>query len=69
MNGFTFTTDQYSLLVQNKGKSPLAVSISAPDYVQLQKTEIQLQSKEDKEVFLHDTMLAKVLYNSFYYFC
>ncbi|EEF51340.1 putative uncharacterized protein DDB_G0289963 [Ricinus communis] len=42
--------DQYSLLVQNKGKNPLTVTISAPDYVHIEKTEIQLQSKEDKKV-------------------
>ncbi|KAJ9173717.1 hypothetical protein P3X46_016827 [Hevea brasiliensis] len=42
--------DQYSLLIQNKGKNPLTVTISAPDFVQLEKTEIQLQAKEDKKV-------------------
>ncbi|CAK7335709.1 unnamed protein product [Dovyalis caffra] len=39
-----------SLLIQNKGKVPLSVTISAPDFVQLEKTKIQLQEKEDKKV-------------------
>ncbi|KDP25306.1 hypothetical protein JCGZ_20462 [Jatropha curcas] len=41
---------QYSLLIQNKGKKPLKVAISAPDFVELEKTELQLQAKEDKKV-------------------
>ncbi|OVA01948.1 hypothetical protein BVC80_9079g90 [Macleaya cordata] len=40
----------YSLLIQNKGTSPLSVNISAPDYVQLEKSTIQLLQKEDKKV-------------------
>lgn len=39
-----------SLLVQNKGKGPLNVNISAPDFVWLEKTQIQLQEKEDVKV-------------------
>ncbi|XP_057968091.1 uncharacterized protein LOC131157751 isoform X2 [Malania oleifera] len=39
-----------SLLIQNKGKGPLSVAISAPDFVHLEKTSIQLQEKEDKKV-------------------
>lgn len=39
-----------SLLIQNKGKGPLTVMISAPDYVQLEETKIQLQEKENKKV-------------------
>ncbi|XP_021894838.1 uncharacterized protein LOC110812378 isoform X2 [Carica papaya] len=39
-----------SLLIQNKGKSPLNIKISAPDFVRLEKTEVQLQEKEDRKV-------------------
>ncbi|XP_034895117.1 uncharacterized protein [Populus alba] len=39
-----------SLLIQNKGKGPLSVTISAPDFVQLEKTKIQLKEKEDRKV-------------------
>ncbi|KAL9369467.1 hypothetical protein Peur_040666 [Populus x canadensis] len=39
-----------SLLIQNKGKGPLNVTISAPDFVHLEKTKIQLQEKDDKKV-------------------
>ncbi|XP_057994491.1 uncharacterized protein LOC131174716 [Hevea brasiliensis] len=41
---------QYSLLIQNKGNSPLTVTISAPDFVQLETTEIQLQAEQDEKV-------------------
>lgn len=47
-----FPGAQYSLLVQNKGKKPLTVTISAPDFVQLEKTQLQLQEKQDEKVFL-----------------
>lgn len=40
-----------SLLIQNKGTGPLTVKISAPDSVHLEKSEVQLQAKEDKKVF------------------
>ncbi|KAJ6415052.1 hypothetical protein OIU84_003948 [Salix udensis] len=39
-----------SLFIQNKGKGPLSVTISAPDFVQLGETNIQLKEKEDKKV-------------------
>ncbi|XP_052209729.1 uncharacterized protein LOC127813055 isoform X2 [Diospyros lotus] len=39
-----------SLLIQNKGNSPLSVTISAPDFVQLEETKVQLQEKKDKKV-------------------
>uniref|UniRef100_A0A5B6ZQL4 DUF7356 domain-containing protein n=1 Tax=Davidia involucrata TaxID=16924 RepID=A0A5B6ZQL4_DAVIN len=39
-----------SLLIQNKGKGPLSVTISAPGFVWLEKKKIQLQEKEDKKV-------------------
>ncbi|KAJ6933742.1 hypothetical protein NC651_008979 [Populus alba x Populus x berolinensis] len=39
-----------SLLIQNKGKGSLSVTISAPDFVHLEKTKIQLKAKEDKKV-------------------
>ncbi|XP_050229081.1 uncharacterized protein LOC126678219 [Mercurialis annua] len=41
--------DKQSLFVQNRGKMPVTVAISAPEHVQLEK-EIQLQAKEDKMV-------------------
>ena len=44
-----------SLLIQNKGKGPLNVTISAPDFVHLEKTKIQLQEKDNKKVFMTDT--------------
>ncbi|MCL7048551.1 hypothetical protein MKW94_028259 [Papaver nudicaule] len=40
----------YSLLIQNKGTSPLSISISAPKYVRLEESTIQLRQKEDKKV-------------------
>jgi len=43
-----------SLLIQNKGKGSLSVTISAPDFVHLEKTKIQLKEKEDKKVFMTD---------------
>ncbi|XAR70184.1 hypothetical protein NMG60_11026959 [Bertholletia excelsa] len=39
-----------SLLIQNKGKGPLSVTISAPDFVQLGKTKIELQEKKNAKV-------------------
>lgn len=42
---------EVSLLVQNKGKGPLNVTIiSAPDFVKLEKTQIQLKENEDDQV-------------------
>ncbi|WCJ26501.1 hypothetical protein M5689_008312 [Euphorbia peplus] len=41
---------QYSLLVQNKVKKPLVVAISAPDFVKLEKTEIQLLPEANQKV-------------------
>ncbi|OMP02981.1 hypothetical protein COLO4_10690 [Corchorus olitorius] len=38
-----------SLLIQNKGKGPLSITISAPAFVHLEKTEVELQEKEDKK--------------------
>ncbi|KAJ6705433.1 DENTIN SIALOPHOSPHOPROTEIN-LIKE ISOFORM X1 [Salix purpurea] len=38
-----------SLFIQNKGKGPLRVTISAPDFVQLGETNIQLKEKEDQK--------------------
>ncbi|KAF2313444.1 hypothetical protein GH714_011039 [Hevea brasiliensis] len=40
---------QYTLLIQNKGNSPLTVTISAPDFVKLETTEIQLQAEQDEK--------------------
>ncbi|GAV65779.1 hypothetical protein CFOL_v3_09293 [Cephalotus follicularis] len=39
-----------SLLIQNKGKGPLSITISAPDFVKLEETKVELQEKEDKKV-------------------
>ncbi|KAG9448308.1 hypothetical protein H6P81_014436 [Aristolochia fimbriata] len=39
-----------SLLIQNKGSRPLAVKISAPDYVKLEETRVQLKENENKKV-------------------
>ncbi|KAF3448695.1 hypothetical protein FNV43_RR09408 [Rhamnella rubrinervis] len=39
-----------SLLIQNKGKNPLTISISAPKSVQLGTTEVQLQENRNTEV-------------------
>ncbi|KAL3844485.1 hypothetical protein ACJIZ3_001888 [Penstemon smallii] len=39
-----------SLLIQNKGKGPVTVTISAPNLVQLEKSRIELKGKEDTEV-------------------
>ncbi|CAK9324825.1 unnamed protein product [Citrullus colocynthis] len=41
---------QLSLLIQNQGTGPLTVKISAPNFVHLEKSEVQLQEKEDKKV-------------------
>ncbi|KAL8138857.1 hypothetical protein V2J09_004858 [Rumex salicifolius] len=38
------------LLIKNIGKQPLIVGIAAPENVQLEKTKVQLQAKEDKKV-------------------
>lgn len=38
------------LLIQNKGKGPLVVTISAPDSVQLEERKVQIQEKEDTKV-------------------
>ncbi|XWS38240.1 hypothetical protein CRYUN_Cryun19dG0113900 [Craigia yunnanensis] len=39
-----------SLLIQNKGKGPLTLKISAPAFVQLEETDVELQEKQDKKV-------------------
>ncbi|XP_007040503.2 PREDICTED: uncharacterized protein LOC18606692 isoform X1 [Theobroma cacao] len=39
-----------SLLIQNKGKGPLTIKISAPAFVQLEETDVELQEKQDKKV-------------------
>ncbi|XP_021279875.1 uncharacterized protein LOC110413421 [Herrania umbratica] len=39
-----------SLLIQNKGKEPLTIKISAPAFVQLEETDVELQEKQDKKV-------------------
>lgn len=49
-----------SLLVQNKGKGPLTVKISASDYVHLETTKILLLEKEYKKVLALTESLASV---------
>ncbi|MCD7459451.1 hypothetical protein HAX54_040923, partial [Datura stramonium] len=39
-----------SLLVQNKGKSTVSILIKAPEFVQLEKDNIELQGKENKKM-------------------
>ncbi|XP_021757653.1 uncharacterized protein LOC110722683 [Chenopodium quinoa] len=39
-----------SLLIRNKGSEPVTVTITAPEFVQLEETKVQLQQKEDKKV-------------------
>ncbi|KAL9177505.1 hypothetical protein ABFS82_01G063000 [Erythranthe guttata] len=39
-----------SLLIQNMGKGSLSINISAPDLVQLEKNQIELEEKKDTEV-------------------
>lgn len=41
---------ELSLLIQNKGNSSINVKITAPNFVHLEKTTIQLQEKEGTEV-------------------
>ncbi|RZC84838.1 hypothetical protein C5167_047623 [Papaver somniferum] len=40
----------YSLLIQNKGTTPLSINIAAPKYVRLEESTIKLLQKEDKKV-------------------
>ncbi|XP_050377540.1 uncharacterized protein LOC126794802 [Argentina anserina] len=39
-----------SLLIQNKGKDPLVVTISAPEFVLLEKSKVQLKEKANAKV-------------------
>lgn len=39
-----------SLLIQNKGKGPLDVNITAPDFVSLEQSRVHLKAKENAEV-------------------
>ncbi|KAK6158378.1 hypothetical protein DH2020_005692 [Rehmannia glutinosa] len=39
-----------SLLIQNMGKDSLSITISAPDLVQLEKKQIELQENKDTEI-------------------
>ncbi|KAF8412127.1 hypothetical protein HHK36_000083 [Tetracentron sinense] len=43
-------SQEHSLFIQYKGKGPLTVMISAPDFVQLENKTVQFQKKEDKKV-------------------
>uniref|UniRef100_A0A803LWH9 DUF7356 domain-containing protein n=1 Tax=Chenopodium quinoa TaxID=63459 RepID=A0A803LWH9_CHEQI len=45
----TYSPD-LSLLIRNKGSEPVTVTITAPEFVQLEETKVQLQQKEDKKV-------------------
>ncbi|XP_022737227.1 uncharacterized protein LOC111290102 [Durio zibethinus] len=44
-----------ALLIQNKGKGPLSIKISAPAFVQLEETDVELQKKQDKKVKVYIT--------------
>jgi hypothetical protein len=46
------------LLIQNKGKGPLSVTISAPAFVQLEERNVQIQEKEHKKVLMQKTKFA-----------
>ncbi|XWS48807.1 hypothetical protein CRYUN_Cryun13aG0108200 [Craigia yunnanensis] len=39
-----------SLLIQNKGTGPITIKISAPAFVQLEETDVELQEKQDRKV-------------------
>ncbi|XP_010266488.1 PREDICTED: uncharacterized protein LOC104603989 [Nelumbo nucifera] len=39
-----------SLLIQNKGTSLITINITAPDFVHLEETKVELREKEDKKV-------------------
>ncbi|XP_076957504.1 uncharacterized protein LOC143633004 [Bidens hawaiensis] len=41
-----------SLLIQNKGKGPLDVDISAPDFVRLDKAKVQIRENDDEKVMV-----------------
>ncbi|KAL3499230.1 hypothetical protein ACH5RR_038323 [Cinchona calisaya] len=43
-------SEEFSLLIQNKGKGPVSVTISAPDFVRLEKNQIQVQDNKNEEV-------------------
>ncbi|PWA95043.1 hypothetical protein CTI12_AA053720 [Artemisia annua] len=43
---------EVSLLIQNKGKGLLDVDISAPDFIQLDKTKVQIQGNDDQKVMV-----------------
>lgn len=43
---------EVSLLIQNKGKGLLDVDISAPDFVRLDKSKIQIQENDDQKVMV-----------------
>ena len=52
-----------SLLIQNKGKDPVVVTISAPDFVRLDKTKVQLKEKDDAKVFVNNATMPKSCLN------
>ncbi|GKB76749.1 hypothetical protein Tco_0943644, partial [Tanacetum coccineum] len=43
---------EVSLLIQNKGKGLLDVDISAPDFIRLDKTKVQIQENDDQKVMV-----------------
>ncbi|GAY39274.1 hypothetical protein CUMW_043120 [Citrus unshiu] len=53
-----------SLLIQNKVKGPLTVRISAPDYVRLEKTKVQLRENEGNELNLASNPINKFRHHS-----
>jgi hypothetical protein len=52
-----------SLLIQNKGKDPLVVTISAPDFTRLDKTKVQLKQKDDAKVLVSNATMPKSCLN------
>lgn len=49
--GYHFSDSPHlSLLIKNKAKGPLLVTIVAPGFVKLDKTKIQLEEKENGKV-------------------
>ncbi|KAJ0779023.1 hypothetical protein HanPI659440_Chr06g0221971 [Helianthus annuus] len=43
---------EVSLIIQNKGKGPLDVNISAPDFVHLDKPKVTIQENDDQKVMV-----------------
>lgn len=53
--GISSESPDLLLFIQNKGKGPLDVTISAPDFVQLEERKVQIPEEKDKKVLLQNT--------------